>query len=299
MRIVMTGATAGIGRAAAARLLDTAEARRLIVGARRPTASGDLVALGAEVQPLDLASLDSVRRFADGQINAPPIDALVLNAGLQCASPQTSRDGFELTFAVNHLAHYLLARLLAPHLAANGRIVLTASGTHDPDEKTGMPPPNHADAALLAFPEKDPARDPAALTAGQRAYTASKLCNVMTARELSRRLAATRPDIAVAAFDPGFTPGTGLARSYPGPIGWIFKNVLPLVIRRSGRVSTPANSGGLLADLVLAPRYAHARGAYFAVRGEGRLDETAPSALARDDAQCARLWEDSAGMVGL
>jgi NAD(P)-dependent dehydrogenase (short-subunit alcohol dehydrogenase family) len=105
--------------------------------------------------------------------------------------------------------------------------------------------------------------------AGRRAYSTSKLCNVMTARELARRLAPSRPDIAVAAFDPGFTPGTGLARDYPAPLAFVFRRVLPALPLLGERQSTPRRSGGFLGDLAIGrdERIADARGTYFSVRG--------------------------------
>jgi hypothetical protein len=120
----------------------------------------------------------------------------------------------------------------------------------------------------------------------------------MTARTLARKLAAVRPDIAVSAFDPGLTLGTGLARDYPWPVDPIFRHVLPLIVRKTARVSTPAVSGGLLADLVVLPDYAMARGDYFAVR-DGRLVKISPSRLAQDDAASDMLWNDSAVLAGL
>lgn len=293
MRIVMTGATAGIGLVAARHLL--AQGAELTVGARRPGQAPAPLKRKARLEPLDLADLDQVRTFAAVQPDRP-IDVLLLNAGLQNVTGRRSRQGYELTFAANHLAHQLLIRLLLPKMAPNGRIILTASGTHDPEEKTGMPPPNHADAGRLAFPDTDPQRDASQGVAGRRAYSTSKLCNVMTARELARRLAATRPDVMVAAFDPGFTPGTGLARDYPFPLSLVFRFILPLVVRGK-RVSTPANSGRLLAELATDPQWAGARGDYIAVRGKG-LETVPPSVLARDDAACARLWTDSEALTG-
>jgi protochlorophyllide reductase len=297
MRIVMTGATAGIGLEAAKQLV-AMPGTELIVGARTPERVPAALGRKTVVLPLDLASLASVRGFAAAAGAAGPIDVLLFNAGMQTVRSRTSAEGYELTVAVNHFAHYLLLRLLAAELAANARVVLTASGTHDPDEKTGMPNPHHADAQRLAFPETDPQRDASAGTAGRRAYTQSKLCNVMTVRELAVRLAATRPDIAVASFDPGFTPGTGLARDYPGPAGAIFRYVLPMVAPKKPGTSTPAVSGRLLADMVTAPAYASARGDYFAVRSSALVAKS-PSALAQDAAACARLWDDSARLVGL
>ena len=293
MRIVMTGATAGIGLVAARRLLK--DGARLAVGARRPDRAPEDLKGKVDLKPLDLADLDQVRAFAGRFADDGPIDVLLLNAGLQNVSGGRSRQGYELTFAANHLAHQLLIRLLLPKMAPNGRIILTASGTHDPEEKTGMPPPRHADANRLAHPETDTERDASPGVAGRRAYSTSKLCNVMTARALARRLATTRPDVMVASFDPGFTPGTGLARDYPFPLSLVFRFIFPLLFHGE-RVSTPANSGRLLAELATDPRWAGARGDYVSVRGKG-LKIVPASALARDDDACERLWVDSEALA--
>lgn len=289
MRIVMTGGTSGIGLHAAKMLNISAD--KLTVGLRHGGAPGS-----ARAEPLDLASLDSVRAFTD-RVGARPIDCLILNAGGQQVGREKTADGFERTFGVNHLAHYLLARLLLPALAPAGRIIFTASGTHDPEKKTGMPAPRHADAHRLAFPETDPDRDSDDAKAGRRAYSTSKLLNVMTARELARRVQDTRPNLMVVAFDPGFTPGTGLARDYGPVMNQLFRRVLPLVIR-GPRVSTPERSGRLLAELATEPRYASSRGTYWAYHRRTLIDEP-PSALAQDAAACAQLWEDSADLAGL
>lgn len=207
MRIVMTGATSGIGLEAAREL--RRRGAELIVGMRSDRSE---LPDGVRRAALDLADLDSVRAFA-AEVGREPIDVLIGNAGMQVTAPRRSRQGYELTFATNHLAHYLLARLLLPGMAPGGRVILTSSGTHDPEQKTGMPPPRHADAELLAHPERDPHADPKPGVAGRRAYSSSKLCNLMTVRELARRT-PERPDLAVIAFDPAFVPGTGLARDY-------------------------------------------------------------------------------------
>lgn len=294
MRIVMTGGTAGIGLVAARQWL--AAGANLTVGARAPGAAPADLRRSAAFHPLDLGDLGTVRSFAEQLEGEPEIDVLVLNAGLQNVTGGRSAQGLEITFAANHLAHYLLARRLVSKMAPGGRIVLTASGTHDPAEETGMPPPRHTDARRLARPETDPDLDPKPGTAGRRAYSTSKLCNVMTARELAKRTAQVRPDLSIMAFDPGFTPGTGLARDYPGAASWLFRHVLPLVVRGE-RVSTPANSGRLLAGLATGAGYAGSRGGYFAVRGKALL-EVPPSMLARDDGACAWLWDDSEALLG-
>jgi len=290
MRIVMTGATAGFGLHAAERLL--AAGATLTVGARNPTALPPALAGRVSALPLDLDALANVRTFA-AALGEGPIDVLILNAGLQLAKPATSADGFERTFAVNHLAHYLLLRLLAPRLAAGARVIFTGSGTHDPAEKTPVTPPVHADAVRLAHPETDPTAEKGVRQACFRAYSTSKLCNIMTAREAPRRIAG----IDVLAFDPGYVPHTGLGRDNGRVIATLVGYILPLLMKRD-RSSTIPRSGQFLADLAIDPRYAGARGEYWSVRGSDLL-RIEPSALARDDAACARLWDDSARLVGL
>ncbi|MDX2235788.1 MAG: SDR family NAD(P)-dependent oxidoreductase [Hyphomonadaceae bacterium] len=291
MRIVMTGGTSGIGLVAARALLKAGHA--LTVGARDPARAPADLRRGATFLPLDLGDLASVRAFADAA--GAGADVLLFNAGIQVVSDQRTAQGFEVTFATNHLAHLALLHRLAPGLAPHGRVVLTASGVHDPEAKTGMPPPFHADARRLAFPENDPQRDAAAGMAGRRAYCASKLCNVMTGRELARRLAPGRPDVSVATFDPGFNPGTGLARDYGPAAQFVFRHVMGLVVRGEN-VTRPAISGAALATLAVDPAFAGARGAYFSMRRH-RLTEVAPSTLARDDAACAALWTDSGALL--
>lgn len=286
-RIVMTGASSGIGKGAAERLI--AAGHEIVAGTR-----GTPVPPGVKALPLDLASLGSVREF----VRACPdkIDALVLNAGIQFQNvDQRTAEGFETTFAVNHLAHYLLVRLLLPKMADGGRIILTSSGTHDPAEKLFVPAPSHADAALLAHPENDPLRDEAPLKAGFRAYSASKLCNLMTARSLAANPDVTARGIVVHAYDPAFIPETGLKRN----ANWFARNlVMPVIgLLPPSRIGNRLNDAsaalaGLTDGTIDGPRV------YMALR-RAKPTWPDPSELARDDAACAKLWRDSAAMVGL
>jgi NAD(P)-dependent dehydrogenase (short-subunit alcohol dehydrogenase family) len=213
--MVMTGGTSGFGAIAADRLRQSSDVR-LILGARRQVPVG-------EWAPLDLTELESTRAFATSvheRLGDAAIDALVLNAGM-ILPDVTGRtvDGFETAFAVNHLAHYLLLRLLLPSLADGAIVVLTTSGTHDPDTKAGLAPPRHADADLLAHPDRDPDRDTKPNKAGQHAYTASKLCAVLTARSLSEQPDVRARGIRAVAYCPGQVFGTGLAKSLALPCG--------------------------------------------------------------------------------
>lgn len=295
MSVVMTGGTSGIGlealremlaRGVKTPILGVRDARRLPADLR-----GKVQCL-----PLDLNSLASVRTFC-ASLDGQPLDALVLNAGGQIPGEARSADGFERTFAVNHLAHFLMIRLLLPKLNQGARIIITSSGTHDPDAKTPMPAPHHGDARMLAYPENDPQRDAKSGTAGRRAYSSSKLCNVMTVRELAARTAGSRPDLSIMAIDPRFVPGTGLTRDYPAVINWAFRNIIPLFARGEG-TSRPKISGRLIVDLVLDETHRHARGEYWSVRSHA-LKLVDPSSIARDPVACTKLWDDSTAMVGL
>ncbi|NLU79205.1 SDR family NAD(P)-dependent oxidoreductase [Micromonospora sp. HNM0581] len=256
--------------------------------------------------PLDLAQLDSVRTFVRTFVRAvverldgTAIDALVLNAGLSFRdADRRTVDGFETTFAVNHLAHYLLIRLLMPHLAPEATVILTTSGTHDPDHPTLLPtPPRHADARLLARPETDPERDTDPRAAGGRAYTSSKLCVVLTARALAARPEAVNGRWRVVAFDPGPTPGTGLLRDTSLAMRAAWRLLSPatrLMPRFNRRDAVAAALNDLTLGVVTAPP-----GRCYARVVRNQLTWTDPSRLARSDLARDALWADSADLLCL
>jgi NAD(P)-dependent dehydrogenase (short-subunit alcohol dehydrogenase family) len=288
--IVMTGVSSGIGKVAAERLAE--RGHRVIAGAC------DLVSTEAvEVRPLDLNNLDRVRAFA-ATLNTMQFDTLTLNAGVQGYDLNARTiQGFERTFGLNHLAHYLLARLLLPQMKDGGTLVFTASGTHDPVEKTAVPPPRHAIAERLAYPERDPDLDQRPMMAGLQAYSSSKLCNVMTARTF-----ATRPDVLarglrVFAYDPGLTPGTGLVRSAPFAVRRLIWPLLPFIQPFSSGMNSLIHAGRGLADL--SDGTISSQTAIYCSLRNARPAWPPPSTIAQDDAACARLWRDSAAMVGL
>jgi NAD(P)-dependent dehydrogenase (short-subunit alcohol dehydrogenase family) len=258
--VILTGGTGGLGRAAGEAM--TAAGWNVIAPAR---------------DRLDLASLRSVRDFAAALEG--PLDAIVCNAGLQLVGPTTfTEDGFETTFQVNHLAHFLLVALLRDRLAPDARVMVVSSGTHDPDRRTGMPAPSYVSAEQLARPV--PSDLPAE---GRRRYTTSKLCNVLFAYELARRA-----PLAANAFDPGLMPGTGLARDYRPFQKLVWDRVLPALTRVAPNLNTTEQSGRALARLVTDPALRAVTGAYFlGQRPRG-------SSIASYDRDKARdLWETS------
>ena len=286
--IVMTGGTSGIGAEAVKHFLAQPDLE-MIIGARE-----NRQLQGATVLPLDLSSLESVRKFAEltiGELGNKQINALVLNAGAQFRAQERSADGFEMTFAVNHLAHYLLARLLVPNIGQRGRLEITTSDTH------GQWPlaPKTLDPELLAHPSEGSRQ--------MRAYPASKLCNLLTARSFAAMEDVKKRGIAVIAYNPGLTGGTELGGG-SGSEGAGLRVMRPvlrftsLFFLHQLYVHTPEQSGDALADLVLGNVRPPA-GRVYASHVRNRITFPDPSRLAQSDEARDLLWRESAAMVGL
>lgn len=316
--VVITGGNAGLGYECAKAIAASDRGWRIIL-AVRGAGKGERAARaiaeetgnpGVEAMGLDLASLASVRSFA-GELtrrdDLPPFRALVCNAGLQVVSGTThTEDGFEETFGVNHLGHFLLVNLLLRELETPARIIFVSSGTHDPKRRTGMPAPRYHGAAVLAHPEgrsdsEEEGEGPGSV--GRRRYTASKLCNAMCAYELDRRLrteglSAPEAPIDANVFDPGAVPGTGLARDW-GPLARLawdggVARLVPVLRRLGVPFSTPEASGRALARLVTDPLLEGVSGRYFEIGEEARSSEES-----YDLGKARELWETSAALVGL
>ncbi|GAA2170263.1 SDR family NAD(P)-dependent oxidoreductase [Actinomadura napierensis] len=306
--IVITGGNAGLGHGCATALVTSADGPWHVVvasrNAERTREAADKLAGAAraghtvEAMPLDLASLASVRAFAaeladrvaSGAI--PPLQALVCNAGVQAGTRQTrTADGFESTFGVNHLGHFLLVNELLPVLRAPARVVVVASGVHDPAQKAGVPVPAWNAAPALARGELGPdAASDNAFVAGQRRYSTSKLANIYFTYALARRLPR---GVTANAYDPGLVLGTGLQRSAPAPLRFAAKHVLPHarpLVRRflTDKVYTAEESGAALAWLATAPELAGTTGGYFHQRQAIRSSDDS-----YDVARADQLWEDS------
>ena len=321
--VVLTGGSSGIGLQAAAQLLaaghrltvicrDGATAQRLrghFSGSMGSTLPSNLLTTVIG----DLADLASVEACAAGLLQAgEPIDTLALNAGLQytgAKEPRWSAEGFELTLAVNHLAHQALLQRLLPLLLRGTapRLVVTASEVHDPTAaggKVGKP----AGLGDLAGLRQAPG---AAMVDGgpfnaEKAYKDSKLCNVLMAREVERRLRERGTPLPVVAWSPGLVIPRGAGGFFRdsqrlSPFG---QAVFAFVARDLLRLTeTPERAGALLAGLATGDPAALEGFQYWSNRvlGPGRLRfaEAEPSAEARDDALAAELWRLTAERVGL
>ncbi len=283
--VLVTGATRGLGLATTAALRHR---DATVLAAGRDTTAVDSVARrwGAEPVVLDLADLDSVRGTLSG---LPPVDAVVCNAGVQVLRGlSTTRDGFEETFQVNHLAQLALVDALLSGPVPPRRIVFVGSATHDPAVRTGTPDPLEGDdlAALArARPDSGPSR-----AAGMRRYVTTKLLAASTAGALARE----RPDLHVTCFDPGVMPGTGLARQHPAVVRALWSTLL-----KGARVlpfaSSPAASGRALAALLCDDPPPAPTGSYV----DHRLRVRPASARARDtDYQDAVLLQSRRLLAG-
>jgi NAD(P)-dependent dehydrogenase (short-subunit alcohol dehydrogenase family) len=285
--VVMTGGTAGFGAVAAKRISDTPNTK-LILGAR-DTKNSSIDAL-----PLDLAGLSNVRSFVQAltkKLDGTKIDSLILNAGAQFGNTKhRTEDGFESTFAINHLAHYLLLRLLTPTLARNATVVITTSDVHDP--KTNPLGPKKLDPETLAHPnDKGKGFIP-----GFRAYSSSKLCDLLTARAFEASTDAQTNGLRVIAYNPGLTPDTSLYRAWP----WWARLMMASasLVRPLAGINTLEQAGDAIADLGLGT-IVPPTGRIYASLVKGRLAWPDPSELAQSDAAMKELWVDSAHMVGL
>ena len=290
--LVMTGATSGIGAHALRRLM-ARPGTRAIIGARSSSTRPALD--GVQVLPLDLSSLSAVREFTAAvlaRLDGEPIDMLVLNAGAQFLNTSArSADGYELTFAVNHLAHYLLARLLLPAVAHGGRIVLTTSDTHDPAIFRSAP--KQIDVHAWAYTPNS----------ASSAYAASKLGNLLTAEAIAALPETAERQITVIAYNPGLTGGTGLSRAFPRPLRLAMAALRPVFIllsrlRPQLYMNTPEHAGDVLAQLADGTTTPPA-GRTYASLVRGQLAYPDPSTLAQDPAAREELWQESAGLTGL
>jgi NAD(P)-dependent dehydrogenase (short-subunit alcohol dehydrogenase family) len=277
--------------------------------AQRFSHISNAITLGSQVVALtlDLASLKSVRNFVEefAEQGLPPLRVLICNAGIQVVSGTTfTEDGFETTFGVNHLGHFLLVNLFIKNLVAPARIIVVSSDTHDPAQKTGMPEPYYDHAVSLALSERsvDTPQTVEDSTIGRRRYTTSKLCNIYFTYELSRRLekqglSTNQKPITANAFNPGLMPGTGLARDYNPRMRFVWSYILP-VIRPIMRSLMPMNSvsdsGQALARLVLDPSLERISGKYYS-----GLKEEPSSKESYDTKKAFELWETSASLAKL
>ena len=268
--VLITGATRGIGRAAAIELarqgaevaLVGRETQRVSTVAQQARAAGGGAAVHEHVA--DLTLMSQVRALAE-QVRERygHVDVLANNAGAIFASRQQTAEGLERTFAMNHLAPFLLTNLLRERLGG-GRVVTTASGAHK--------------AGLLDLGDLQSEKSYAAW----HAYGTSKLCNILFTRELAKRA----PELHATCFHPGVVR-TGFAKNDSG-ISRVLATLSAPFLR------SPTHGARSLVWLAGSAAAAELTGVY--VYDEKVVE---PSLQARDDTLAQGLWERSAELVGL
>lgn len=302
--LLMTGASRGLGRAAAERLLRARPDQLLLVFVRGEEAGHRLARelaastgnSNVRAVSCDLGSLadvrvaaEAVRKLLDsGEI--PPLAGVLANAGVQMASTtKTTSDGFEATFGINVLANYLLLRLLADRLEPGARVVVTGSESHFGDFRHNLglvPAPRWAGTRTLARPGTGPEAE--TVTAGRRAYSTSKLGVQYLVHALARRL----PEVDFYAYTPRLVPGTGLVRDASAIQRFGFRWLLP-VLRATPIASSPQTAGAKLAEAVIAPKPAES-GAYL---DRGRVVPSSKESY--DEEREEELWLGAAELCGV
>ncbi|HEY1449144.1 MAG TPA: SDR family NAD(P)-dependent oxidoreductase [Caulobacteraceae bacterium] len=269
--VVITGATSGIGQVAAEAL--AGQGARIVFTARdagkAAATLARLKAAGPAAHDWVLADLTTIAamKAAGAALAAktPRIDVLANNAGAIFDHREVTADGLEMTFAVNHMAYFVIGEVLRPNLGPRARIVSTASVAHT--------------FGRLDFGDLQSEKRYSAMGA----YGTSKLCNILWTCELSRRLANT--GITVNCFHPGGV-NTNFGHNTKGLLS-------DLMIFAQRFALTPAQGADTLVWLASAKEVEGRTGGYWAKR---KLVQ--PSAAARNPENVARLWAESAKIAG-
>ena len=311
--VAITGASSGVGLYAAKAL--SQRGWHVVMGCRdlaKAEKAAQTVGMSQDsytIMHIDLASLESVRQFVkDFRASGKSLDALVCNAAIYMPllkEPLRSPEGFELSVATNHLGHFLLCNLMLEDLkhssSSDPRLVILGTVTHNPDELGGKIPPRpdlgNLDGFAAGF------KEPISMIDGKKfepvkAYKDSKVCNVLTMRELHRRYHEST-GITFTSLYPGCVAETPLFRNhYP-----LFQKLFPKFQKYiTGGYVSQELAGERVAVVVADPEYKQS-GAYWSwgnrqkKNGKSFVQKVSPQA--RDDEKGDRMWELSAKLVGL
>ena len=273
--VLVTGGTGGIGKATAAGLAALG-ARVAITGRdrrRAEEAAADIRAAGGpevDVLVADMSSQAEVRRLASAVLDGlPRLDVLVNNVGGFWNTRRVTADGLEHTFALNHLAPFLLTNLLLDRLKENApsRVVTVSSGAQS--------------MGRIDFADLQGER----AYSGQRAYNQSKLANLLFTYELARRLQGS--GVTANALHPGVVR-TAFGAEDPAPLQRL---LVPLA---RPFLKTPEQGAATSIHVASAPELEHVTGRYFANSRPKRS-----SARSYDGAVAARLWDVSCELTGI
>ena len=312
--VVITGASSGVGLYAAKALAD--RGWYVVMACRnQPKAHQAAQSLGIPldsytVMQIDLGNLDSVRQFVqDFRATGKSLDAVVCNAAIYMPllkEPLRSPEGYELSMTTNHLGHFLLCNLMLEDLknssAPDKRMVILGTVTHNPDELGGKIPPRPDLGNLQGF--ADGFKEPISMIDGKKfepvkAYKDSKVCNVLTMRELHRRYHDST-GIVFTSLYPGCVADTPLFRNhYP-----LFQKIFPWFQKNiTGGYVSQELAGERVADVVTKPEYGQS-GSYWSWGNRQKKNRQAAfvqnvSPQAQDEAKAERMWDLSEKLVGL
>ncbi|QLE57273.1 protochlorophyllide reductase [Nostoc sp. TCL26-01] len=311
--VVITGASSGVGlyaaKAFAKRGWHVVMACRDLAKSEQAAQSLGIPKDSYSIIHIDLGSLESVRQFVSNfRATGKSLDALVCNAAIYMPlikEPLRSPEGYELTMTTNHLGHFLLCNLMLEDLkqssAPDKRLVILGTVTHNPDELGGKIPPRPDLGDLQGFAQGF--KPPISMIDGKKfepvkAYKDSKVCNVLTMRELHRRYHDST-GITFTSLYPGCVAETPLFRNhYP-----LFQKLFPLFQKHiTGGYVSQELAGERVADVVTEPEYKQS-GAYWSwgnrQKKDGKSFVQRVSPQARDDEKADRLWDLSANLVGI
>src|SRR5215212_5559360 len=273
---LITGATSGIGKATVMGLANMG-ASVVMVGRDRGRGEAALAEIkeknanaSVDLMLADLSSQEDIRRLADEFKEAyPQLDVLINNAGVIRSKRITTADGLETTFAVNHLAPYLLTNLLLDVLKASApsRIVNVASG----EQRNGT----------IDFDDLQGEKG----YKGAKAYSQSKLANVLFTYELARRLEGT--GVSANCLHPGAGVRTNLGSGVSGVFGFTVRALTPLM-------KSPEKGAETSIYLASSPEVEGLSGGYFVKKAEARSSD-----ISHDERIARRLWEGSAQLTKL
>jgi NAD(P)-dependent dehydrogenase (short-subunit alcohol dehydrogenase family) len=273
---LITGATSGIGKATAMGLANMG-ASVVMVGRDRGRGEAALADIkegsanaSVDLMLADLSSQEDIRRLADEFKEAyPRLDVLINNAGVIRSKRVTTSDGIEMTFAVNHLAHFLLTNLLIELLKAStpSRIVNVSSG----EQRSGT----------IDFDDLQGEKE----YKTAKAYSQSKLANVLFTYELARRLEGT--GVSANCLHPGGGVRTNLGSGVSGVFGFTVRALTPLM-------KSPEKGAETSIYLASSPEVKGLSGGYFVKKAEARSSD-----VSHDERLARRLWEVSAELTNL
>lgn len=283
---VVTGSTSGIGKETALSLARLGahviihgrdEERGKEVRDRASETEGS-----AELKTADFSTFGNVCDFAQGVTDSvDSLDVLVNNAGGWFSKGRLTEDGIEHTFAVNHLAPYVLTAKLLPMLEESnrGRIIMTSSNAHR--------------GGTHSFTVED-VTDITGYR-GFSAYCRSKLANVLFTRELAKRLREGDSSVTANSFHPGAVPGTGFPRGTPTPLRIAAKALVFVPEKIESAFVTTVPEGAQTPVLLAAsPKAEGISGHYFK-----DLRPIEPSSQALDDRKAETLWKTSRELTGV